>query len=133
MLSTSGQTAATEQRTIGRLENAEIQAHWRSTLREPIKAETPDPVENWIQLTTEWDVAYARFVSARDSRLTAESLADGPRDDLRAAEQSALEALQLLKTRMDELITQVGRGREPTKETIVIGTLQTGSERSDAE
>ncbi|MCV3240525.1 hypothetical protein [Mesorhizobium sp. ZC-5] len=96
-------------------------------MRDPEKAETQDPVESWIQLTTEWDAAYARFVLARDSRLMGESLIDGPRDDLRAAEGNALEELHSLKARMNELITGVGRGREVVKETIIIGSLQTRS------
>lgn len=96
-------------------------------MQDPEKAEMQDPVESWIRLTTEWDAAYARFVLARDSRLMGESLIDGHRDDLRAAEEKALEDLHSLKARMNELITRVGRDREAVKETIVIGTLQTRS------
>lgn len=96
-------------------------------MQDPEKAETQDPVDTWIRLTTEWDAAYARFVLARDSRLMGESLIDGHRDDLRAAEEKALEDLHSLKARMNELITRVGRNREVVKETIVLGTLQTRS------
>lgn len=117
------------QRSTSCFENAEIEARWRSRLRDPEKAETQDPVESWIRLTTEWDAAYARFVLARDSRLMGESLIGGPRDDLRAAEESALQELHSLKARMNQVITRVGRGREAVKETIVIGTLQTRSGR----
>lgn len=115
------------QRSTSCFQNAEIQAGWRSRLQDPEKAETQDPVDTWIRLTTEWDAAYARFVLARDSRLMGESLIDGHRDDLRAAEEKALEDLHSLKARMNELITRVGRNREVVKETIVLGTLQTRS------
>ncbi|WP_146148988.1 hypothetical protein [Pseudaminobacter soli (ex Li et al. 2025)] len=83
--------------------------------------------ERWIELTTEWEIAYSHYLAALKDKLVDEGLGNHPSDDLRAVEDQALQRLKSLKVEMDTLVEQAASNRPQIKSELVVGMLVSGT------